>query len=171
MEEATVRLYVVRHAIAFPRAHPECPPDPDRPLTEKGRRRMEEATAGLARLEVRPEHVWTSPYRRARETAEIVAEGLGFPLPEVEEHESLEFDQDPLVLLAEIGRITPASILVCGHAPHLDRLIARVLNAPGEATELKKGATACLELPSGPAAPGILHWLLPPRALRRLGRA
>ena len=72
--------------------------------------------------------------------------------------------------LAELGR-SPVSTLVCGHAPHLDRLIARVLNTPAEVTELKKGGTACLELPGGPASPGILHWLLPPRALRRLGRA
>ena len=164
-------LYVVRHAIAFPRTHHDCPPDPERPLTEKGRRRMEEATAGLARLEVAPDRIITSPYVRARETAELVSLGLGFPLVEVEEDESLEPDQDPLVLLAELGRSPPRSTLVCGHAPHLDRLIARVLNAPEESTELKKGGTACLELPAGPASPGVLHWLLTPRVLRRLGRA
>ncbi len=163
-----MQLWVVRHAIAISRDDPDCPPDPDRALTERGRRRMEEAAIGLRKLEVLPQRILTSPYLRARETAEIIAETLPFPVV-VEETESLEPDQDPMVLLGELGRSRDAPTLVCGHAPHLDGLIARVVDAPREFTRLKKGGAVGLELPGGPLSPGILHWSLPPRSLRQLG--
>jgi phosphohistidine phosphatase len=161
-------VWVLRHAIAISRDDPECPDDPLRALTERGRRRQERASEGLRRLGVAPERIMTSPYVRARETAEIVARALGFPLDSIEENSALEPGEDPRGILAELRARPGSPTLLCGHAPHVDRLIARIVGAPLPITELKKGGVACLELPGGPASPGILRWLLSSRALRRL---
>ncbi|HJW76490.1 MAG TPA: histidine phosphatase family protein, partial [Thermoleophilia bacterium] len=76
-EEVTgVRLLFVRHGVAEPR---ETWPGDDgaRPLTAAGRRAMVRAVAAFARLGLRPDMIVTSPLVRARETAAVVAAGLG----------------------------------------------------------------------------------------------
>lgn len=163
-----MQLWVLRHAIAISRDDPECPADPLRALTEKGRRRQERAAQGLLRLGIAPERIISSPYVRARETAEIVADALGFPREAIEESSALEPGEDPRGILVELRADPSSPTLVCGHAPHVDRLVARVVGAAHPITELKKGGVACLELPGGPSAHGTLCWLLTSRALRRL---
>ena len=71
-----MELYLVRHAIAEDRADAG---DDERALTEAGRAKMIRATQGLRKLKVRPDLILTSPLRRARETAEILAQGLTVP--------------------------------------------------------------------------------------------
>lgn len=157
-------LWVVRHAIAIDRADPECPSDPDRELTAKGRSRMERAAAGLRRLDVVPERIVASPYVRAFQTAEVLAQAM--LIPEVEITPALEPDQDPMVILAELGKTAPVNTIICGHAPHVDRLVARVCGAPSPFTHLKKGSVAAIEMPDGVEGPGTLRWLMTPRQLR-----
>ena len=51
---------LVRHGIAVNREEWEGK-DVDRPLTEKGKRRVREVAAGLRRLDVRPTVIYASP--------------------------------------------------------------------------------------------------------------
>ena len=159
-------LWVVRHAIAFPREETPAGLDPERPLTLKGRDRMEAAAIGIKHLGARPERIVTSPYVRAHQTAEICAQFLG--VPEVELTESLEPDQDPMVLLQELEDQPDVDTMVVGHAPHVDLLVARLVRAPRPFTAMKKGSAACFELYGGPTSPGHLHWLHTPKQLRAL---
>src|SRR5438270_12319073 len=76
-----MRLLVVRHAIAedreaFARSHKD---DAARPLTPDGRRKMERAALGLKELVPELELLAASPYKRAIETAEIIAHAHGAP--------------------------------------------------------------------------------------------
>ena len=72
--EPIVLIYLVRHAIAEDRELRADLPDEERRLTDKGMRRMRRAVEGLAALEVEVDTIWTSPLRRAKETAELLAE-------------------------------------------------------------------------------------------------
>src|SRR5438445_12820024 len=74
-----MRLVVVRHAIAedregFARSHKD---DAARPLPPDGRRKMARAALGLKELVPELELLAASPYRRALETAEIIAHAYG----------------------------------------------------------------------------------------------
>src|SRR5207253_1666114 len=76
-----MRLVVVRHAIAedregFARSHKD---DAARPLTPDGRRKMARAALGLKELVPELELLAASPYKRALETAEIIAHAYGHP--------------------------------------------------------------------------------------------
>ena len=76
-----MRLYIVRHGIAFPHGTPGMAED-DRPLTKEGIRKMQQTAKGLRAIDCVPDVILSSPLPRARQTAEIVLEALGkrFPL-------------------------------------------------------------------------------------------
>jgi len=71
-----MRIIFLRHGIAIDREHPDCPDDPDRYLTADGISRTRKAIKGLKRLGIQPRHVLSSPWRRARETAELALQGI-----------------------------------------------------------------------------------------------
>src|SRR5450756_1558470 len=65
-------LYFLRHGLAG-HASQWKGDDWDRPLTEEGQARLRQEAATMARLELVPEVVLSSPLLRALETAQIVA--------------------------------------------------------------------------------------------------
>ena len=66
---------LLRHGIAVERDEWEGS-DADRPLTERGAKRVMRVAAGLNRLDVQPTHVFSSPLIRAIETAKIAHRAL-----------------------------------------------------------------------------------------------
>lgn len=160
-------VYLMRHGIAIERDDPRCPADPERPLTDRGRKLTRQAAHGLRRVGVQPRRVMTSPYRRARETAEIAALVLASIKPE--EHQGLVPGSDPAKFLTHIAR-GKGDCLVVGHAPLIDDLLALCLGSGRSISALKKAGVACVELGAEERGGGTLHWLMTPLALRRLGQ-
>ncbi|RPI07837.1 MAG: phosphohistidine phosphatase SixA, partial [Zetaproteobacteria bacterium] len=113
-------LYVLRHAIAVAREDESVSHDSDRPLTEKGIAKLRRVTRGMRALGLSFDLILTSPYRRARQTAEIVAAAMGAGKA-LDRTPHLAPDGDPRALIhlvrSRIG--TNASILVVGHEPYL----------------------------------------------------
>jgi phosphohistidine phosphatase len=168
-----MRLVFFRHGIATDRDDPKGPPDAERPLTDKGVRRARAAAEGLRVLDVEPTRILTSPLLRARQTAELAAAALGVARTQVQIVTGLAPDDAPSAIFEVLARHADAeSLLLVGHAPHLDRALRYALDR-GDApvTSLKKAGAACVEL-SKPGKPGgQLVWLLGPRALRALAQA
>src|SRR5579871_4658730 len=69
------RLILLRHGLAVPHGT-EGFDDDERPLTEKGERRVRQVARSLKRLGIKLDKVLTSPLPRASRTAEIVADVL-----------------------------------------------------------------------------------------------
>jgi len=65
-------LYLVRHAVAEERGA-DWPDDSQRPLTAEGSKRWRREAHGLAALGARPDLILTSPFTRARQTADLLA--------------------------------------------------------------------------------------------------
>lgn len=161
-------LYLMRHGIA---ADPDGGPDAIRPLTPKGVRRTRAAAHGLARVVPRIDSLWTSPYLRARQTAELAAEELALPPGRIEEHASLEPDLPPARLLGELQRQRHDALLCVGHLPHLDLVLGELLTGSRTVVgSFRKAAAAAVEWDGGDS-PARLLWFLPPRALRLIGHA
>jgi len=161
-------LCLVRHGIAVDRNDPSCPPDAERPLTDKGAARTREAMKGLAALGFHPDMVCSSPYLRARQTAEIASRALALSPKKIRLTEALLPDAPPAALLAELASLKPDAVLCAGHAPHLDLVVGQVLTGRAAGvTSLRKAGAALLELRS--TRRGDLVWLLEPSMLRALG--
>lgn len=156
-------LWLLRHADAEDRS--ESGRDRDRALTAEGRRRVTEVGRGLASLDTEIVAIWTSPYRRARETAEAVARALRLR-DRLHETDALGPDSDPRTVLDELeASAVGDAVLLVGHEPHLGALLG-LLVAGGAEIQLEKACVVHVErLDRRPAA---LRAFLPAAFLARL---
>ena len=162
---------LLRHGIAVEREEWEGK-DVDRPLTEKGKRRVREVAAGLKWLDVQPTHVLSSPLLRAIETAKIAHRSLqvGSAVHIVDE---LLPDAPPDRILSILHDLPPESCVLCvGHEPQLGMVASVMLvGKPSTAFPFKKAGACLIEL-AIPAKPGrgLLRWWLSPDQLRAIGK-
>jgi phosphohistidine phosphatase len=161
-----VRLLIVRHAIALPRGTPGIA-DAARPLTPRGEKRFRSAARGLARVLPRPDAVLTSPWKRARQTATILAQAFGGVTPK--DCPALAGGDFGALARALDGHRRAACVALVGHEPWLSELLARLLGgAAAEALEFRKGGVALVDVPGRLEKGGRLVAYLPPRLMRRL---
>jgi phosphohistidine phosphatase len=166
-----VDVLVVRHAVALDKdeAKELGVVDADRPLTKEGQRRMKRVARGLARTVPNLSALYSSPWRRAVETADLVrARFKG--LRSVESDALLP--QAAPEALVQLFASSPAAtqVAVVGHEPHLSSWVSWCLtDGQRQLVELRKGG-ACLlrfEDTAGPSR-GKLLWLMTPSVLRQL---
>jgi phosphohistidine phosphatase len=164
-----MKLLLVRHAAAMPRGTAGVFDD-ERPLTSSGSTKFRAAARGLAQIIRRPDVLLTSPFARARVTAEIAARAFKHVAPQLEP--ALADESVDGIIIALKRHPPGATVALVGHEPLLSALLARLLGAAeGERVTFEKGGAALVNLPDGPAAPGRLIWFLPPRVLRVVGAA
>lgn len=165
-----MRLYLVRHGIAIDPEDPACPPEAERYLTEEGMKRARKAAQGMRAMGVTADLMISSPLVRAIQTAEIFAEELEFKGKKLRKSNTLEWGAPPENIFAELAKLKspPDSMMLFGHAPHLDRAIALAIGATEDATALKKSGAACLEMESLSPPRGELVWLMTPKLLRAM---
>jgi len=72
-----MKVFLVRHAIAHARNRARWPNDALRPLTPAGKRKFRKAARGLATALPTSAALLSSPFVRARQTAELLAAALG----------------------------------------------------------------------------------------------
>ena len=161
-----MKVLILRHAIAVPSGTPDID-DRDRPLTPRGRKRFRKAARGLARILPRPDALFTSPLRRALETAEIAAEAWGDVTPVEDPRLAGGHTEGILPGLAAHGE--DALVALVGHEPDVSHLLGHLVGGAGEGLTFKKGGVALVEIDGAAPASGRLIWFLPPRLLRRLG--
>jgi len=161
-------LYLFRHGIAIDRDDPDAPPESERFLTEKGKRRTRRAAEGLRRLDARPELVISSPWTRAVQTAELALEALDLGEQQLVFDPDLTPMADPRLIVRKLSAVEGEEVLLVGHAPHLDLVLDELTDgAPLE--RLTKAGAACIQLNPQRPSRGTLRWLLPSKGLRRLG--
>jgi phosphohistidine phosphatase len=162
-----MEIWLMRHAAAEERA--SSGRDADRTLSEDGHRRAREVARGLAELEPGIQLILTSPYARARQTAEPVARALRLS-GRLRETQALEPASDPEEILDEIRSEKVEGVLLVGHEPHLGNLLGRlVAGHAGLEIPMRKAAVARLSWTGSGQA--MLRALLPSKVLARLGSA
>lgn len=144
-----LRLFLVRHGQAEP-SHPLG--DAARRLTPEGRAAFRSRAAELA-PEMRLARILTSPYQRARETAEILAAASGAA---VEADDALASGRSDARELVRIARVRGDGTALVGHNPELSEAVALVA---GRELPFPPGSIACLEVGAGEACWPRLAWL------------
>lgn len=120
-------LFLVRHAksswddVALP--------DKERPLADRGKRDAPMMGKRLAKRQVKPDLILSSPARRALSTAEIIAKELNYKVNDIVEDDRL-YATDGETLLGVIGELSDelACVMLVGHNPEFVDLAHRLSN-------------------------------------------
>jgi phosphohistidine phosphatase len=162
-------IYLFRHAEAGKRI-PARARDIERSLTVEGKEELEDVARSLARLKIKPDHIVSSPLKRTRETADIVAKALK-QRGKVEIWDELKPEGSKLDLFKRLSKLKPEATVLCvGHEPYLSQAINEVMGHQGPPRILlRKCGLARLSVRAfNPKVEGELRWLLTPRLLKRM---
>lgn len=157
-----MEILLLRHGIAAD-ARPG-QPDAERALTGEGKQKLRSMFRRLHKAGVRPALILTSPYLRARQTAEIAREILA-PDTIIVPARALAPASAPQEAWDEIRLYAnQPSVLCSSHEPLCSQLAAFLLGAPELAVDFKKGALMRVDVEAASPRPrGTLRWLVSPR--------
>ena len=172
-------VYLLRHGIAVEWDAIGVTSDAERALTAEGWERLRLEAAGMRALKLKFDLILTSPLRRARETAQAVAEAYGPELKTIV-LDALAFgsgfrggadERSPI--FAQLGAHSFESALLVGHQPDLGKLASALLTGGFNLNiDFKKGALCAISaVRPAPHPHNELLWLMAPRQLRLLGQA
>jgi phosphohistidine phosphatase len=167
-----MELYLLRHAIAAPLESPGTKSDAERPLTPEGIAKMRKAAIGLTHLVDNFDVILTSPYVRARETAQIVAETFKCEKC-LKECPALAPGGSPEALFATIKKHSPAErLLLVGHQPDMGALVSLLVwGSDRVSIPMRKGSICRIDVTEmPPRSLGTLEWLLTPKQLRLIAQ-
>jgi len=162
-------IYLLRHGIAEDPGIGQA--DEDRSLTKQGRERLDGCRAAWRRLVKTPDIVIASPLLRARQTAEVFADAVGFDdelriEPTVVPGAPTE--QVVLQLESELLSRTD-SVAIVGHEPHLGYLLGCLLTGHAHMSlPLKKGMLVAVETDSTTSLSAGLRFALTQKAAGKL---
>ena len=160
-----MELYLLRHAIAVEHGAPGFERDSDRVLTPKGAKKMRRIARGMLAMDLSFDVILSSPFARAKQTAEIVADVFKAH-KRLEYTSTLEVGGDPEELVKLIGKKYDAAetVLLVGHEPYMSSLISLLLSGDQSVNvTMKKGGLCKLDIDTlhyGQCA--TLEWLLAP---------
>jgi phosphohistidine phosphatase len=157
-----MEVYLMRHGIAADPAPGMR--DADRELTSEGKKKLREVLQVARRAGVRPATVLSSPYRRARESAEIAIDVLSLPTQPVFCKELTPM-ADPRKAWDEIRVFSDSpSLLITTHEPFTGLMAAFLLGIGHLPIDVKKGSLIRIDVDGfGPHPRGVLKWILTPR--------
>jgi len=163
-----MNLYLLRHGLAVEPGAPDYPKDSDRPLTPKGERKLGKIAEAMESLELSFDWILYSPYVRARQTAEIVAEAFALSKKlEMTETLTPAGSTKKLIEMIRHRHPEPENVLLVGHEPFLSQLISLLVSGNNElAVTMKKGGLCMLSaerVEHGRCA--TFEWLLTPKQM------
>lgn len=163
-----MNLLILRHGIAVEPGTAGYAADSDRPLLPEGERKLRKIAQAMEGLELSCDLILSSPYLRARQTAEIIA-AASKPKKKVELSDALTPGGSPRKLIESINSLksAPGNVLLVGHEPYLSGLISLLIcGKAGLSIAMKKGGLCKLtaeRLEHGRCA--TLDWLLTPKQM------
>ena len=164
-----LQLYILRHGEAGKRI-PVSSKDSDRALTVTGEEEVKEVAQALIALNITPDFMATSPLKRARQTAEIVAKALKVKKGDFEEWNELKPEGRRPELYKKLAQLKPESkVMVVGHEPYLSTMVAEIAFGSSGGMVLKKAGIAKVTITSfHPRIKGELRWLLGPKHMKQM---
>jgi len=160
-------LLLVRHAQAAEQSATEYPDDSVRPLVPKGKKAQARISKELRRRKLIPDKVFSSPWKRAWQTARILVEETGLPKSARVASEALAAAPDLARIAEAVGDVAAdATIALVGHEPWMGELASLLLTGRSDAVHVdypKSGVMGIeVEAINGESGSGALRFFLTP---------
>jgi len=135
-----MKLYLMRHGEAL---SPQI--DPERGLTDNGKRKIADVAGYLKQKSVSFKHIFHSKKKRARETAQIMADIVS-PGIALQQHAHITPNDDPALIFAELN-LWEEDTLIASHLPFVPNLITELTGQDAYLTAItfETGTIVCLE--------------------------
>ena len=146
-------LYIVQHGKSMPKEL-----DPERGLSEEGRMEVERITKVARDYGVKVTSIVHSGKKRSSQTAEIIAGGLKPAHGLIQRNGMDPLDKvEPLAKTIDPG----TNVMLVGHLPFLERLIAYLITGNTEIPvfKLQNGGILCMDQVEGA---WVIKWALMP---------
>jgi len=158
-------IFILRHGLAEELGENQAKTDFDRKLTEEGKDKINKLGLFFDKTEENITLVLSSPYLRAKETAEIFTNSLD-PKPELKIVEFLSPGSSSKEIAKGLVQFSShKKVLIVGHIPDLELFLGKLISA--ERIKLKKGALAKVSLENAIELSGELVWLITPKLIRK----
>ena len=155
-----MRLYLVQHGAA--KSEQE---DPQRGLTDEGRRTVERIAELLAPVGLPLDRIEHSDKLRARQTAEILAVKLR-PIEGAKQIAGIAPNDEVEPMRARLEKESK-NIMLVGHLPYLSRLVTRLLGLEASRVVVQFQMGGVVRLDRDEAGQWTLRWMLVPELLPR----
>jgi phosphohistidine phosphatase len=163
-------ILIVRHGQAGEQDATRYPDDTERPLTKAGKAAHAGVSAELAKRDLVPEAILSSPWKRAWQTAEIMAEEFSGKKTKLKPKAAPSLAQAPdleaiKAELAGIGEIETVALV--GHEPWLGELVSLLLAGDPHrvSIDLPKSGVVGIDAPTVEAGGGTLRFFFRPKLL------
>ena len=158
-----MEIYLVRHGAAYEKEE-----DPERHLNSGGVNQCHLTGKALKRLDIQLDLIVSSPKARARQTAEIIAEEVGYLRGDIKVTETLEptaLTKDTITYLNDLADVE--RIMLAGHLPLLGHLASELLvNTPQISFYFEPSAVCYINTEQPHTFSGDFRWFLTPEHLR-----
>jgi phosphohistidine phosphatase len=141
--------------------------DPEEALSPDGKKLVSKSAKAIKRMGLKFDVIIASPKKRSQQTAELVAEAVGFPLEGIVETEKVKAmtpAEETIAYLAQLDEKN--SLLIAGHLPSLAEVASALLTSGSKATiQFEKGGIGRIDADELPTHEGKLRWYLTPAQL------
>jgi phosphohistidine phosphatase len=158
-----MEIYLMQHGPALPKEQ-----DPDEGLSPEGEASIHAAGKALKKMGIGFDLIVSSPKKRSRQTAAIVAEEVGFPPEQIVETEMLKPMVPPEETIKALSQYAGNErILIAGHLPSVAEVASFLLTEGPKATvEFERGGCCRIDAEKLPTHAGRLKWYLTPEQLK-----
>lgn len=155
-----MKLYLMRHGPYLSKQQ-----DPEEGLSPQGQEVVRRVSRDLKDLGLSPDLMLTSPKKRAKQTAAIAAQTLGYPREKILETKLVKSMTPPEETVQYLSGLKGQSILSVGHLPSV-RLVTSLLLCGNHELDVlfDPGSVCALEIKGQIPGPARLNWLLKPIA-------
>jgi phosphohistidine phosphatase len=158
-----MEIYLMQHGPALPKDQ-----DPEEGLSPEGKERIRSSARAIKKMGVSFDAVLSSPKKRSKETAAIVAEEVGFPLDRIVETTRVKAMTPPEETAQALSELSGAErVLIAGHLPSVAEVASFLLTEGSKAAvQFEMGGCCCIEVEELPTHSGRLRWYLTPAQLK-----
>ncbi len=153
-----MQLYLIQHGAAKTEAE-----DPQRGLTEDGRRTVERMAEFMIPLRLSLDRIEHSEKLRARQTAEILAARLQ-PAEGTHQLAGIAPNDDVEPLRTRLQKESK-NVMLVGHLPYLSRLVARLLGLDANRVVVQFQMSGVVRLDRDETGQWVVRWVLVPELL------
>ena len=158
-----MEIYLMQHGPALPKDQ-----DPEEGLSPEGEARIHTSGRALKKMGVAFDAMLSSPKKRSKQTAAIVARELGFPLERIVETKKVKAMTPPEETVQALSQLSGAErVLIAGHLPSLAEVASFLLTEGAKtAVQFEMGGCCRIDVEELPTHSGRLRWYLIPDQLR-----